>query len=487
MLRRCLPFSRPRCLCTAAAGVEGSAARLMKGRRIMAAGAVGDVHATAVGIAKSFGMLPRDLRLLATRSANLAVRPSYFIFRFPPFTGVVSSDQAVLIADNGGADAGGAGYSRELVKLATSVLEREIVGGAVGRDTSQPFEHRVLDAVLREDTVRKQERFARLSQQIELALMVRDRGAEHQRSRDRGGRRSMGLMSLGADKHAEAREHALYQLITLGEALEALQVEVRRAEACLDALLRADEDMAALYLSHARDAGERRAVADHEEVEILLEAAAMQLMDLDDQCDSVRARVKTHRTLEELKLRNERNRIMRFELLLSMGTISLTLAAVVGGFFGMNLHSGVEEAPGALWLAAGAATGVSASLLYVLTGGVRRFHRSQRAHLVHMGTLRRTLGHMDGAYYALRHHGLLAVSHRATEGEPGAAPAVAVSEGDFAEAMAAAGRDLDPQVWQLLSGEPLEAVDEPGVGQSVQVAPKKEENPHGGRRGKQHN
>ena len=456
---------RRRWLCTAAASVEGSVARLMKGRLITAAGAVEGVDTTAVGIARSFGLLPRDLRLLATRSANLAVRPSYFIFRFPPFTGVVSSDQAVLIADNGGADAGGAGYSRELVKLATAVLEREIVGAAARRDTSQPFEHRVLDAVLREDTVRKQERFARLSQQIELALMVRDRGAEHQRSR----RRSMGLMSLGADKHAEAREHALYQLITLGEALEALQVEVRRAEACLDALLRADEDMAMLYLSHRRDEGERRAVADHEEVELMLEASAMQLMDLDDQIAAVQSSVATHRTLEELKLRNERNRIMRFELLLSMGTISLTLAAVVGGFFGMNLHSGVEEMPGALWLAAGGATAVSASLLYVLTGGVRRFHRSQRAHLVHMGTLRRTLGGLDGAYYALRHHGLLAVSHRATEGEPGAAPAVAVSEGDFAEAMAAAGRDLDPQVWQLLSGQPLEPVDERGGAQHVRL------------------
>ena len=65
----------------------------------------------------------------------------------------------------------------------------------------------------------KQERFARLAQQIELALKVRDRGDETQRRR-----RSMGLLSLGADKHAEAREHALYRLITLGEALEALQV-----------------------------------------------------------------------------------------------------------------------------------------------------------------------------------------------------------------------------------------------------------------------
>ena len=30
-----------------------------------------------------------------------------------------------------------------------------------------------------------------------------------------------------------------------------------------------------------------------------------------------------------------------------------------------------------------------------------------------------------------------------------------------------------PQVWQLLSGEPLEAVDEPGVAQSVQVGPRR--------------
>ena len=192
---------------------------MMSGRRITALGDVESVHSTSVGIAKSFGLLPRDLRLLATRSANLAVRQYYFIFRFPPFTGLVSSDQTVLIADNGASDAGGAGYSRELVKLATSVLEREIVSAATRRDTGQPFEHRVLDAVLREDTVRKQERFARLAQQIELALKVRDRGDETQRRR-----RSMGLLSLGADKHAEAREHALYRLITLGEALEALQV-----------------------------------------------------------------------------------------------------------------------------------------------------------------------------------------------------------------------------------------------------------------------
>eukprot|EP00965_Chrysotila_dentata_P211377 6186433-Pleurochrysis_carterae.AAC.1 len=34
----------------------------------------------------------------------LQVRPTYFMFRLPPFTGCVDSEHAVLIADNGAAD-----------------------------------------------------------------------------------------------------------------------------------------------------------------------------------------------------------------------------------------------------------------------------------------------------------------------------------------------------------------------------------------------
>ena len=97
---------------------------------------------------------------------------------------------------------------------------------------------------------------------------------------------------------------------------------------------------------------------------------------------------QAHRSLEELKLRNERNRIMRLEVLLQMGSLSLALAAVSGGFFGarpcccarparrqstprrgphtllgMNLHSGVEEVPHLLWLVAGGTAGASTLLL----------------------------------------------------------------------------------------------------------------------------
>jgi len=121
-------------------------------------------------LARSFGLAPRDLRLLATRNINMAVRETYFLFRFPPFTGIVSSDRAVLVHGSETSmprSSSQQGYDC----LATQVLEAEI-SRAVHRPTKLagdfagylydgllqrplPFELRVLDSVLREDLNRK--------------------------------------------------------------------------------------------------------------------------------------------------------------------------------------------------------------------------------------------------------------------------------------------------------------------------------------------
>ena len=49
----------------------------------------------------------------------------------------------------------------------------------------------------------------------------------------------------------------------------------------------------------------------------------------------------------ELQLDNERNRLARFELTLNMAGLCIGMSAMVSGFFGMNLVSGVENAVGA--------------------------------------------------------------------------------------------------------------------------------------------
>jgi hypothetical protein len=58
----------------------------------------------------------------------------------------------------------------------------------------------------------------RISQRVSRALATRSRGI--------GYSRGLGILSLAADALAEKREWALYQLITLSDALSALELEV---------------------------------------------------------------------------------------------------------------------------------------------------------------------------------------------------------------------------------------------------------------------
>ena len=61
---------------------------------------------------------------------------------------------------------------------------------------------------------------------------------------------------------------------------------------------------------------------------------------------------------------------MRMELLINMGGTTLGLNAVVAGFFGMNLHSGLEEAPQhLLWYVMGSTVCVSFCVLWNIFSG----------------------------------------------------------------------------------------------------------------------
>ena len=163
-----------RSVCTAIASRVG-ARRTIRGRRVFADGTTEDVQVSARKLLAGNQILPRDLRPMVTRNANLSARPHYFLCRFPPLTSIVTSDWALLVEDNGGEDTSGPGCSRGLLQLANGVLVNEIkksIKKNGGDDGYVPFEHCVLDAILREDLVRKQERFARLSPQIALQPLM---------------------------------------------------------------------------------------------------------------------------------------------------------------------------------------------------------------------------------------------------------------------------------------------------------------------------
>jgi len=75
--------------------------------------------------------------------------------------------------------------------------------------------------------------------------------------------------------------------------------------------------------------------------------------------------IESTRKLIELTLDNERNRIERMELYLSMGGLSFAMMSAVGGFFGMNLLSGLEDHPNKFWMVTYITIAASATFWYV--------------------------------------------------------------------------------------------------------------------------
>ena len=114
--------------------------------------------------------------------------------------------------------------------------------------------------------------------------------------------------------------------------------------------------------------------------------------EVNDGIEKLVGAIDSTRKLIELTLDNERNRIERMELYLSMGGLSFAMMSAVGGFFGMNLLSGLEDHPKKFWIVTYVTLITSASLWYVTW---QRFHLGRQIQHQQVsgfvGTLRRAV------------------------------------------------------------------------------------------------
>ena len=84
----------------------------------------------------------------------------------------------------------------------------------------------------------------------------------------------------------------------------------------------------------------------HENVEMLLEEYARRLNSILLEIDYMLQRVQSKQDMVALSLDAYRNRMIRMNLYLTVGGISLAFGTTVAGFFGMNLVNGYEGAHG---------------------------------------------------------------------------------------------------------------------------------------------
>lgn len=202
-----------------------------------------------------------------------------------------------------------------------------------------PFEMRALEAVLVDVCCGIREEVARLKPKVQAALHVMSKEGEF------GGR--------GITEGLDA-------LLPLEMALNELTGSVGMVRTALNEVLMSDEDMSDMYLSWKAATGEERGVDEHDEIEMMVEGYLKQVDAVVFDLGRLLRAVKTTENVTQIRLDASRNRILRLEVFLNLGAVSVASAACFAGLFGMNLLSGLEEDPHAFWVVSAASAGVAA-------------------------------------------------------------------------------------------------------------------------------
>ncbi|KAL9187658.1 hypothetical protein ACHAXT_006036 [Thalassiosira profunda] len=197
----------------------------------------------------------------------------------------------------------------------------------------------------------------------------------------------------------------LHKLVPVKDSLQHFEMNVKGALHCITELLSNDEDMAHLMLTEralAKAEGRELRIDVHEQVELLFEEYARQLKSTLLEIDYMLQRVQSKQDMVALSLDAYRNRMIRMNLYLTIGGISLAFGTAVAGFFGMNLVSGLEEAEGVFELVVLGSTffgGAFLSGCYFYLNGTRTQQRTIN-NLEQIEVMNRALGDMSALDYS---------------------------------------------------------------------------------------
>lgn len=129
-----------------------------------------------------------------------------------------------------------------------------------------------------------------------------------------------------------------------------------------------------MYLSAFKETGIRRRIDQHDEVEMMLENYMKQIDTVHSEVTSALQAVKATENATQIRLDAMRNRVLRLDIFLNLGAVSVGVGGLVAGVFGMNLLSGIEEDPAAFWIV----SGISFLTSIMFFRGVLAFLRMRR-------------------------------------------------------------------------------------------------------------
>jgi magnesium transporter len=317
------------------------------------------LHLQKADAAAALGLMVRDMRAVdatfRSSAPTIVSRDSGIIVHLQHIRVIVTTDK-VLVFDPANPD-----VEAFIPRLQSRLLSTS---------HPMPFELRAVEGVLVDVCASLNAQLGTLTPSIDLVLDTLST------TTDFGGNtvqhcldRLLPLEVRAARRASDAPRHSasLSRLLTgcvslvcrAQNALNEFSVKVDHVRRALHDLLASDEDMATMYLTTFRDTGRRRPFHQHDEVEMMLENYVKQIDTVHSEVTSTLRAVKATENVTQIRLDAMRNRILRLEVFLNLGAVSVATGGLVAGAFGMNLKTGIEETPGMFLFASGTVVVVS--------------------------------------------------------------------------------------------------------------------------------
>ncbi|KAJ5291904.1 Magnesium transporter MRS2/LPE10 [Penicillium angulare] len=308
-----------------------------------------ETRLTKAEVAQVYGVDGRELRNADLKSQgipHILVRPATIFISILSLRLLVQSDRVLLFLPNSEAD----GVRMEDVFEHNLQSKIQAEQGS-GFTPTLPFELRVLDAALASVTAILEAEHLILQGEVENRLRV--------------------------SAKEDLAHLTLVELLERGKRVATIEQRARQFRSALQELLNNDEDMALMYLSD-RQAGKPHAIADHQEVEYLLEAYYKNADAIAEAAGALVGEVNRTARATESMLDVRRNQIMVFEAQLEIWMLGLATSTFVAGLIGMNVVNYMEETPFAFaWLVSGCAV----ATLLIARFGMLKLKRFRKMHL----------------------------------------------------------------------------------------------------------
>jgi len=92
----------------------------------------------------------------------------------------------------------------------------------------------------------------------------------------------------------------------------------------------------------------------------ILESYEFKMLNTKSALQELSENLEQNRLVWHMQLDHQRNRVLKFNVMLSIASLSGLLSSLPAAFLGMNLHSGLEEHEGLLWPVAQTSLGIGA-------------------------------------------------------------------------------------------------------------------------------